>query len=112
MKYLYILLIIAIIATLIKLFVELAKLMKNAAGLNDNINKLNNNVNMSNKKIEDIKSTESSWKFFFSIYIILSVLKEMFIDYRHSSILTRSLPKSFTKTCVKNVGRIKKIKIV
>lgn len=111
MKYLYILLIIAIIVVLIKLFIELTKLMKKAAGLNDNINKLNDDINNSNQKVEEIKSTEKSWKFFFSIYIILSVLKEVFKDYKRSSLLTRNLPKSFAKTCAKNVGKIKKISI-
>lgn len=111
MKYIYIVIVIALIVVFVLLIKQLVKLMKKAAGLNDNIDKLNNNISRVNDKVEDIKQTKESWQFFATVYIVYSILKETMKDYKSSSILTRGIAKSFTKTCAKNVSKLSKIKI-
>lgn len=110
-KYIYIPVIIVLIIVLIIFIKSLAKLMKKTAGLNDNINKLKNNIDIANNKVEDIKQTKQSWQFFFTIYIVYSILKETVKDYKKSSKHSRGIAKSFSKTCVKNASKLSKIKI-
>lgn len=110
-KYIYIPVIICLIIVFIMFIYALAILMKKAAGLNKNIDSLKNNIGIANNKVEEIKKTKESWQFFATIYIVYSVLKETIKDYKNSSLLTKGLAKSFTKTCIKNASRLSKIKI-
>ena len=111
LNYIYIHVVITLIIVF-KIFIKnLTKLIKKTAGLNDNIDKLKNNILTTNEKVEGIKTTQDSWHFFFTIYIVYSILKETLKDYKKSSKLTRGITKSFTKSCVKNASKISKIKI-
>lgn len=110
-KYIYVVIISTLIVVFALLIKQLAKLMKKTAALNNNIDELKNNISKTNHKVEDIKETKESWKFFATTYIVYAILKETIKDYMNSSILTRGIAKSFTKTCVKNVSKLNKIKI-
>ena len=111
MKNVFIVIIVAIFITLIVLFIVLGRLMKKLATTNEKVNKLNSNLEEANKKKETITKTKESWKFFASIYIIVTVLKETMDDYKSSKKRKRSIAKSLSKTCAKNISRISKIKI-
>lgn len=110
-KYLYIVIIIALLITLIVFFIKFVKLMKKAAGLNEKLEKVNKNKALVDSKTEYIKSTKNSWQFFFIIYVVLLVLSETFKDYKKTEKSKKNVTKSFGKTCVKNVSKIKKIRI-
>ena len=110
-KYLYIPIIITLIAVLFILFANLAKLMKKVAITNDSANILRENINEVKEKTKQIEQTRDSWRFFISIFIVFTIIKETIIDYKNTSKLKRTFSKSFTKTCVRNVSKIKKISI-
>lgn len=110
-KFLYIPIIITLVIVLIVFFVKLAGLMKKVVGVNDSVGKMNNDLNKINESKKQIEDTKNSWRFFISIFIIITILKEVFEDYHDTKKDKRQLSKSFKKTCVKNIGKIKKIKI-
>lgn len=112
MKYVFIVIIIALVIALIAMFVVLGKLMKKLAITNSKVEKLNTNINEAKQKKEAISKTKDSWSFFASIFIIISVLKETMNDYKDTKKRKRNIAKSFTKTCAKNISKISKIKII
>ena len=110
-KYLYIPIIITLIIVVIIFLIRLARFMKKVAGVNDNISRMNDDLNKINDSKKQIADTKKSWQFFASVFIIIAILKEVLEDYRNTKKDKRQLSKSFKKTCVKNVSRIRKIKI-
>lgn len=103
MKTVYVIIIIALLITLIYLFISLVRLMKKLAGVSDGINRINNNIEEINKKKEEIDKSKNSFKFFFTIYVVASVLKQTLANRK------QGLAKSFAKTCIKNASKISKI---
>lgn len=109
MKYVFIVIIVAIVISLIALFMALDKLMKKLAVTVNKATKLNENIEEVNSKKEEISKTKESWKFFTRIYIVLTILKEVMDDYKDAKKKKRNFAKSFSKTCVRNVSRINKL---
>lgn len=112
MKYVFITILIVLIITIIFLFISLGKLMKKLATTVSKTNKLNCNIEEMNNKTEKISKTKNSWKFFTSILIILTILKETLDDYKTAKKHKKNLVKSLSKTCARNVTKISKIKFV
>ena len=108
-KYIYIPIIVVLIIVFIIFIKKLASLMKNAAGINNKIDNLNSNLVIASNKKQEIEKSKDSYKFFFTIYVVLSVLRSVFKDYKHTSKAKRSIVGSFTKTCIKNSSKLSKI---
>lgn len=109
MKYVFVVIIVAIIITLIALFMALGKLMKKLAITGSKVSKLNENIEEVNNKKEEISKTKENWKFFTRIYIVLTILKEVMDDYKDAKKKKRNFAKSFSKTCVRSVSKINKL---
>lgn len=107
MTFIYVVIIIVIIILLIKLFIELSKFSKKLDTVKLNRSNLDENINLSNDKIDEIKSTKRSWKFFFTIYLTYTLIKELITDFKKES--KRKVITSLSKTAIKSVGKINKI---
>lgn len=106
MKYLYIVIIIALVISLIALVRQLLKVMKTISKMKPSIDSLNNNLTKTNEKVEEIKSSKESWSFFISIYIIYSVLKTTLTNLKQQTIKA-----AFISACIAHAAQLKKVKI-
>lgn len=106
MKYVYIVLIVVLFITIIAFIVNLVKMMKEIAATADKTTSINTNIEASKSKLDYIKSTEGSWSFFLSLFVIITIIKEAF-KYRGKS---DSLGKSFTKSCIRHSRELSKIR--
>lgn len=111
MKYIYLVLIIVILITMIILF-------KKTAIFSNNLSMINNRILLIKEKANEIKpqkvnkETNNNHSISFSsIIVIASLLKEIMIDYKKPSKRKKSALKSTGKTLAKNIGKIRKIKI-
>lgn len=111
-KNIYIALIIIIVLELIYLFYKLLNLKKELNKLNVEIESIENNLEKIKVQLESIGETKDSWKFFLSLYLLLSVFKMANKDYRKSKKPNKTYLASLAKVCAKNITTIKKIKIV
>ena len=111
-KYIYIVLIIAIVIELIYLFARLSVLKKELDKLGIELESLEENLNKVKEHMEAIEKTKNSWRFFLSIYLVLSIFKMATKDYRKSKDKDKSYIKSLAKVAAKNASTISKIKIV
>lgn len=109
-KYIYIVIIVVIVAELIYLIYKLNQLKKELDKLNINIEDINNNLDDVKAKLEVIKSTKDSWTFFLSLYLTLSLVSLIKKDYKKTKKDDRSLSKSIAKVCVKNITTINKLR--
>lgn len=104
-KYLYIIVIIGLVIVLAIFIKELIGFLKKLSKIDTT--KLTKNVETINNKVNDIEETKKSWKFFLKIYIISSIIKEIFEDLKKGS--KKVVAASIAKTAIKNVGKIKNI---
>ena len=106
MKYVYIVLIVVLFITIIAFIVNLVKMMKEIAATADKTVNINTNIESSKSKLDYIKSTEGSWSFFMSLFVIITIIKETFKYKRRSD----SLSKSFARSCIRHSSQITKIR--
>lgn len=106
MKYVYIVLIVVLFITIIAFIVNLVKMMKEIAATADKAVNINTNIEASKSKLDYIKSTEGSWSFFMSLFVIITIIKETFKYKRRSD----SLSKSFARSCIRHSSQITKIR--
>ena len=111
-RYIYIILIIVIVIELIFLLSRLLILKKELDKLDIELESVEQNLNKVKEHMEAIEKTKDSWKFFLSIYLILSIFKLATKDYKKTNKANRSYVNSLAKVCAKNITTIKKIRIV
>lgn len=113
-KYIYIILIIAIVIELIYLVTRLMVLKKELDKLGIELESVEQNLNKVKVHLEAIEETKDSWKFFLSLYLILSIFKMATKEFRKSKKANKniSFASTLAKVCVKNISTINKIKIV
>ena len=105
MPYIYGLLIIVLIGTLIAFLIRLSKTMKKIAQTADVAKGIGNNLQKTTDSLDQIKASSDSWSFFAALLGVVFIVKETFKYYRSE----KSLPKSFTKAVIRHSGQIKNL---
>ena len=113
-KYIYIILIIAIAIELVYLITKLTSLKKELDKLGIELDSIEKNLDKVKAHLKAIEETKDSWKFFLSLYLILSIIKMAAKEFRKSKKANKnvSFASTLAKVCVKNINTISKIKIV
>ena len=111
-KYIYIILIAVIVIELIYLITRLFALKKELDKLGIELESIENNLNEVKEHMETIGKTKDSWKFFLSLYLILSILKMTKKEYRKSKNPDKTYLKTLAMVCAKNISTINKIKSI
>lgn len=106
----YILIIISIVISLVILSNTISKLEKNVATISTNIESVNNNINKITKNNNSLNKESNNLKLYASIYSVILFLKDAINDYKKSKKNKKSVLKSFSKTCFKNINKIRKLK--
>lgn len=106
-KYLYIFIISLIIILLIIVFIKLKKLMKKIVILNENSNKINESINRINDKTQEINKSKESIKFFISIYVVFTIIKQTIVNLKKNN---NKIAKAFALACLSNASNIKKMR--
>lgn len=106
MKIIYIVIYVVLAITLVMFFIQLVKTLKKLTSINESVNSLQNNLDKANKKIEYIQSTEDSWSFFMSLYIILIIIRETFKQKKKGN----GLGKSLATSCIRHSSQLSKIR--
>lgn len=111
-KYIYIVLIIVIVIELVLLVARLLVLKKELDKLGIELESIEKNLDKVKEHMEAIKETKNSWRFFLSLYLILSIFKMATKEYRKNKKDNKTYINSLAKVCVKNITTIRKIKFV
>ena len=111
-KYIYIVLIAVIIIELIYLITRLFALKKELDKLGIEIDSVENNLDKVKEHMEAIEKTKDSWKFFLSLYLILSILKMTKKEYIKSKKPDKTYLKTLAMVYAKNISTINKIKSI
>lgn len=106
MPYVYGLLIIVLIGTLIAFFVRLSKTMKKVAETLQGTQGMSEKLEKMNESVVKIQASKESWTFFAAIFAISVIIKETFKYYRSE----RSLSKSFAKALKRHASVVTKLR--
>ena len=105
-KYVYILLGIALIGVIIALLIHLGKMMKTLAQTAQKTENITRNLEADKEKISFIRNSKDSWSFFLSLYVVAVVLKEALQNRKRED----SFIKSLTYSGKKHAKQLSKIR--
>ena len=105
-RYIYILLGIALAGVIIALLIRLGKLMRSVSSTVDRTGNITKNLEADKEKIAVIQRSKDSWTFFLSLYAIFVVLKEAIRNRKRED----SFVKSLTYSGVKHAKQLSKIR--
>lgn len=104
--YIYAIVITLILILLVIFFIRLKKLMKKIVLLNDGVGVAKDNLDAIKDKTNQIEKSKESYKFFISIYVVFTIIKETI-----SNLKDNKIAKAFTLACLANAKSIKKMKV-
>ena len=107
MKYVYIVLILGLVAALIAFLKSLMKTIRNISDTAQGASSVSVHIGQTNEKLSAIKESGDSYKFFLSLLAIFVIIKETF-KYAKSE---KSLSKSFRKAFMRHTASFTKIRL-
>ena len=107
MKYVYILLIGALVIVLITFIRSLVRTIRNISDTAQGAGDIGTQLNLANEKVTAIKESSDSYKFFLSAFAVFIIIKEAF-KYSKSE---KSFTKSFAKAFMRHSSSIGKIRL-
>ena len=96
----------AAIAALIAFLLRIRRSRKAMAPLNESIDTLNGQLSTVKEKTARIKESEDSYRFFASLFIVLTIIKEAFRSWRKNG----TLPGSFTGAYLRHSKQLNRVR--
>ena len=95
-----------VIAALIAFVLRIIRSVKAVDPLNESVNTLNTQLSAVKEKTARIKESEDSYRFFASLFIILTIIKEAIRSWRKDG----TLPGSFTGAYLRHSRQLKRVR--